>query len=255
MTTSITFTKRKKIILVTLLISLSYFISHNFSFSILQKTILGFFLTYFSTAWILDFDFKKEKYFVFPIIPVLFYLSMLLSYPILERLKIEFLTYPILLLGIYIILLTLNILNISIVRPIPLAKAAWISLSLLRFIISFLVYTFLYWFHFDWYLLLPFIFIFTIFLSYPGFFFLIQQLGRGVRSLHYILITTLIVSEIAYLLIFWELSFYRSGLILAAFLYIITGIFEAHLRAVLKKSFFWEYGVVAIFSFILLFLL
>jgi len=209
-------------------------------------------ITYFLCLWAFDFDLKRSEYIILPIMPILFYLSMSLLYPILEKLNIKYLVYPFILLGMYILLLTFNILNISTFKPIPLSKAAWISLSLWRFIISFLVYTYLFWFHFNWYVIVSLIFVFSIFIAYPSFYLLIHQLGRGERSLFYIIVVTLAVVEVGFLLTFWKLPFFGSGLILGALVYIVTGILEAHLKAQLDREFFWEYGVVALFAMLLM---
>ena len=249
------FTKRKKIIFISLIICGVTFILELLKIPLIGKFFIGAVATYLLTLWVFDFMLKGMEYIVLPLMPILFYLSMILAYPILERLDLHYLIYLALIGGMYILLLTFNILDITMDRPIPLSRAAWISLSLSRFIISFLVYTFLFWFHFDWYIIIFLIFIFTLFLTYPGFYLLIHELGRGERSFFYIIPSTLYVVEVGFLLSFWRIPFYGAGLILAATLYIITGILEAHLKARLSRGFFWEYGVVALFAIFLLFFL
>lgn len=249
-------TKRKKIIVISFLTVLIYFLSHHyFDLSLFSRFIIGLISTYGFSLWAFDFDLKRKEYIILPLIPILFYVSMLLTFPILERLGVAAVSYFLVFGGMYVLLLTLNILNIATTKPIPLSKAAWVSLSLWRFIISFLVYTFLFWFHFDWYIIIFLIFVFTVFLTYPGFYLLINQLGRGERSFYYIFSTTLLVVEIGFVMAFWQLPFFGAGLIVASFLYVLTGLIEAQLKAQLTKSFFWEYGVVMIFALALLFFL
>lgn len=246
------FTKRKKITLISIIITVIFFLFNYFNISLSLKFVVGAMITYFLSLWAFDFDLKRFEYVILPLMPILFYFSMLLLYPILEKLNIKYLIYPFIMIGMYVLLLTFNILNIATFKPIPLSKAAWVSLSLWRFVISFLVYTYLFWFHFDWYIIVLLIFIFTIFITYPSFYLLIHQLGRGERSLFYIAVVTLAVVEVGFLLTFWNLPFFGSGLILGALAYIITGILEAHLKAQLDREFFWEYGVVALFAMLLM---
>lgn len=248
-------TKRKKIIFIALIVAVIFFGLHYFYIPWLIRFLLGGMVTYLLSLWAFDFDLKRWEYVILPLIPILFYLSLLLLYPILEKLNLKYLIYPLIVFGMYVILLTFNILNLATIKPIPLSKAAWVSFSLLRFVISFLVYTYLFWFHFNWYFVIFLIFIFTIFLTYPGFYLLIHQLGRGERSLYYIATVTLCLVEVGFLLNFWKLPFFGSGLFLAASLYVLIGILEAHLKAQLSRGFFWEYGVVVLFAGLLLFLL
>ena len=248
------FTKRKKIILISVLATGIYFLVQQFELSIVTQFFLGGVVIYFFSYWALDFDLKGLEFIILPTIPILFYLSMFLIYPVLTLLKVPYLVYPSIMFGMYVILLTLNILNIATVKTIPLSKAAWVSMSLIRFVIAFLVYIYLYWFHFDWTIITVLIFLFTVFLSYPGFYLLIHQMGRGERTRYYVLTVSVLMSQIGFFLSFWEIPFYTTALILSASFYIFTGILESDLKAEWGNSFFWEYGVVVLFSVLLLFL-
>ncbi|OIN93957.1 hypothetical protein COS81_02055 [candidate division WWE3 bacterium CG06_land_8_20_14_3_00_42_16] len=239
-------TKRRKIILVSILLTLIlWFIQQskiNPALSIGVVAIVDYFLTF----WVLDFDLKDQEYLALPILTILFTTAIILNIPIIAQLGFPWVVPILSFLGLYLMLLTTNILNISTVRPLPLVRAAWTALHLIYFGLSFMFMSAIFWSGFSLIQIVVFSFIIPFVLSYPAYYLLINELSRGGHPLLYMFLSGLILAEFAFVFIFLNLPFYVKSISLGAVFYIVTGILEHDLRANMSKETATEYIAIAL---------
>ena len=150
-------TSRQRIVIVSIVIALIYFLLRNLEFgtvtiagkqvNLLQSLIIGI-LTYLGTYWALFFRIRGERFITLLLFPMLgVSLLSLLGELIIVSLLGSFGQGYIVLLStvliggyLYIVLLTINILNKSYLENIPLALAARGSLFIITLIDAYLMF-------------------------------------------------------------------------------------------------------------------
>jgi len=240
------FTKRKKILLTSALLTVALWVIEYFTipilFSISALVILGYVITY----WVLDFDLKGQEYIAFPLLTISFAIALFFISPLFGELFYHWIKIPISYIGFYLIFLTTNILNISTIKPLPLVRAAWTSLHLIYFGLSFLLFSLLFWVPLYPVIIIGTIFLITFFLSYPAYYLLLNELARGGHPFFYMLFTGLLMAELSFIMTFIEVPFYVKALILGGSFYIISGLIEHDLRGNLRRNVTFEYAAIAV---------
>lgn len=238
----LSFQKRHKIILVSILLSLGLISTQLVPFYLTNRFIAGLTLSAFIlSVWALWEGLNSFKAIVLMILPTFFTLAVASYYFLLP---IRWLTRipvaAIFGLVFYILLLSQNVFNVASIRTIPLYRVASTTIFVLTLITV--------------YMLLNVIFSLNLFFTWNGVavfvvtFPLILQViwslemgGLNSFILIYSLVLALIMGELAVVLSFWPIAKPMSSLIIATSLYVILGICTHTLKDRLTKVDVWQF--------------
>lgn len=236
-------TKRQKIILTAILLTIGLISTQLVDFNLRFKFIAGLMVSaYFLSLWSLWEGMDKTKAFVLMILPTFFTVAVASVYFLLP---IRWLTrLPVALsfgLTFYLLLLAQNVFNVASIRTIPLYRAASTASFLFTLLSAFFLYNVVYAFNllFIWNAI-------TIFLiSLP----LILQVLWTIEMKDKIsivvfiqsLILSLILAELAFAFSFWPLKPTIWSLALSSTMYILVGLSTQVLKDRVTKRVVWEY--------------
>ena len=257
---------RTRIIIVSLLIAIIYFVSSNIEFGAIDisgkrvdllKALVFAVITYLGALWSLFFKIRGERYFtllLFPSLGVLLIslLGELIVITILSGLgQAAVIASSTIFIGlyVYIVLLTVNILNKSYLENIPLALAARGALFILALIDAYLVFFMA--FSNDLNILIRLFIVFitsssliNICLWNVEYSFRSRMLVAGSVSL--------LLCFLAFVLSLWPLIPPYLALVMALFFYVFLNI-SMEIREIIGRWIWIEY--ITLFVLILLFLL
>lgn len=248
--------KRQRFVLSSVILALGFFLIQFVEFEFRYPAIGGLtVLSFFLSAWSLKGGIGKNASLLALVLPAFFtggvgLFYFLLPSTILTRIPVLIL-YA---LGIYALLLTLNIYTVAAVRTIALLRAAHAVGFLLTLVTSF--------FLFDFIFSLKGGFLHNGFLaglvSYPLFLQglwsidLDLSLSEEVKILAAAL--ALVLGEIAAVLSFWPVSVAVAGLALTTIVYVGLGLGQARLQQRLFSKTVREYLLVGVIVFATMFL-
>jgi hypothetical protein len=192
--------------------------------------------------WVLDFDLRIWEMFHFSFPPSLFILVSLLSLKSLPLAWEQVAAIVVFTSGEYILLSTLNIINVSTVRPVPLKKVALSSLFFIGMVVMFMLGLILSqngW-GLDYNLAM-----FWLCISCFGFNFL--YLGADDNNNHYLesFLYSLIAAELLVCINFWPATIFSSILAVVGWLFIWLGLFHYQINKNLKRSTIKEYLIIS----------
>ncbi len=206
-------------------------------------------ITYLATVWVLDFDLRAEEWAIVPLYALLLSLT---AYWGLHWLHVPswlvWTSVGLFSLGYYGIILTLNILNVATVRPLPLARQALTVMSLMGMVYVFaLIYLVL--------SMLPNIGEWII--SVAGISWMVSwpllwaaKLSRSsTHSIGWSFLVALLAAQLAAILAFWPVSFMTS-LCLAGGISMIIGLIHyqqaRQLSSAMQQQYLFISGIIIV---------
>lgn len=236
-------TKRQKIILTSVLVTLGLLSTQLVDFNLRFRFILGLgVFAYLLSLWALWEGLNITKAIILMILPTFYTLAVASFYfllPVrwLTRLPVATLFG----LSFYLLLLAQNVFNVAAIRTIPLYRAASTAAFLFTLLSVFFIYNVIYAFN------LPFFWngLLIMLISYP----LIVQVLWSIEMENTIssavliqsFILSLILGEIATVFSLWPMVHTMRSLVLASTMYILLGLATHFLRNRIQKRVVWEY--------------
>ena len=194
-----------------------------------------------TTFWALDFDLKREEWWLLPTYPLLWSISVLILTsqiaPATVWWGIELLFFGV---GFYGLLLATNIINISTLRPLPLVRTATTVMYLYGLWCGFILLYALVVRQLPVHIWVIAASLLSCGVSWPLLWISEGQKQRTRRSLRWVGFTGLIVAELSLLVSFWPSSFMTS-LLLATTTIVLVGIIHQQTRRLLTSSLMKQY--------------
>lgn len=248
-------TKREKIIVSSVIISLGLLSTQLVPFYLTYRFIVGLaVLAYFLSLWALWEGLDKFKAVILMILPMAFTLAISSYYFLLPvRWLTRISVASIFGLTFYTLLLSQNVFNVASIRTIPLYRVASTTVFVLTLITAYLLFNVMFSLNlaFFWNALMALIISFPLVLQVI---WSIEMEGLSPLVLTYTLIVSLITAEIGLVLSFWPISNAMASLVLSTILYITVGLSTHHLRERLSRGVVWEYIGWGVLVFIIAFL-
>ncbi len=248
--------KRKKIVLTSLLLSLGLVLVQTQPLVYRYWGIGALFaVSYLLSGWALSEGLKKIEWLTVLILPAFFTAGVGLFYFLLPetwlaRLPI-FVFYAI---GIYILLLTENIFSIAAIRNIQLLRAAQATGFLLTLITSFFLFDSVFSFRLNPWFNGLIIFGTSFFLFYQGLWDCVLGENFSGRIFLLALVLALVLGEVALAISFWPLTVSTGSLFLITILYILLGLSQSDLQerlfAKTVREYLWVGGLVFLTIFL-----
>lgn len=268
--------KRQRLILVTLFLSLGLFAVQMIKMPEQRLLIIILFgiVSYFVTSFALFEDLDGVEWLTLLVLPTLFCVTSALFIPLLPRTIDSILLFPLLpdearvvalflkflfvlmfMVGFYFLLLTENIFNVSAVRTIQLLRVAHAVGFLFTLIVSFFFFNILMSFQLHGFVnsILTFVFSFPIFLQ--GLWSVNLEDGITYSVGRYSFVLSLCLSQISLAISFWPLEPTLSALFLTAIVYEFLGIAQHHFASRLFRRAVYEFAIVALIIFIVMFVM
>lgn len=248
--------KRQRLLIASLILGFTLFIAQlanePFRYSAIVFLIV---LTIIFSIWSLKEDLNGIEFVTLVTLPILYSSAVGFSYFLFPNRLVTRL--PILVLystGMYIILLTENVYNVSAIRTIELIRAAHSAGLLLTSLTAFLLFNIIYTFHLPIYL--------HVFLIGLASFFLILQNVWSIeleerikkRVVLYTILLSLSVVEISLVLSFWPVLTTIGAILLAIVVYVTLGLTQNFFMKQLTKRAALDYLIFAVFFFFILLL-
>jgi len=238
--------KRKKVILLSALISLLLFLGKGLDVG--DTTLVAVFaaaIAYFGLYWILEFEVIGLRLIFVFVVPVLF--NFLFVYRVLASLtdvggeigNSGILIFSLLLGGLnYIVFLTANILNVASFKKIPLLQVAQTTLYFFTVLITFLLFDFVQSLGYSLWVDVIILFIAMFLLLYQQFWFVI---GERRSLINVVTVLSLILIMAFVMFSFWPINIFLLNLSLAMVVYVLIGLVMHISKNSLTKSLTFEY--------------
>lgn len=197
-------------------------------------------------------DLSGVKFLIIPILPIYYTASFsLFSFLLPTHPGIRFLIAAGFGLSFYVLLLTLNVFNVSAIRTIQLIRAAHAVGFLFTLLGAFAAFSVILSFRLPHYILAPSLALasFPLFLQALWTYELEDFLSQ--RVLFYAIVFSLVIGEVAWVFSFWPVISAMSALILIAAFYLILGITQAYFENRLSKQVIYEYLGVSFLVFLI----
>lgn len=238
----LSFEKRHKIILVSIILSLGLLSTQLVPFYLTYRFIAGLsFLAFALSIWALWEGLNSLKAVILMILPTAFTLAVASYYfllPIrwLTRIPVAFAFGLI----FYTLLLSQNVFNVASIRTIPLYRVASTTIFVLTLITVYMLFNVVFSLNlfFIWNGVVAFLISFPLILQ---IIWTLDMEGLSSFILIYSLILTLIVSELAIALSFWPIAKPMSSLIISTALYVNLGIVTHTLKDRLNRVDVWQF--------------
>lgn len=240
--TSFELTKREKIVISCIFISLGLLSTQLVPFYLTYRFIGG--LTIFSlvlSLWALWEGISKTKAVILMILPTLFTLAVASYYFLLPINWLTRLTVASLFgLAFYTLLLSQNVFNVASSRTIPLYRVASTTVVVITLMTAYLLFNVLASFNMIFFLNGVGVFLLSLPLILQVL-WTIEMEGLTSIIIGYSFILALVTGEVGLALSFWPISDAMFSLVLSTALYITLGISTHALRERLNKRLVWEY--------------
>lgn len=249
------FSKREKFGLAIGFLTL-IFLSIQLVYSSWRYPLVGFLLiaTYLFCAWGLEEDLTGIEWLTLFILPVSFVASLSLFYFLLPVRWLTRLPVAVLFaLGLYAILLVENIYNVAGERTIQLLRAAHAVGLLLTLFTNFLFLALVFALHLPFYgnMLLVFLISFPLILQALWSIKLEEKITPELWG--FALTLSLVISELALVFSFWPFPTVIEALFLTTVFYSLVSIVQQHFSQRLFKRMLWEFILVSLIVFVLVF--
>lgn len=250
------FTKREKFTLIIAILTLGLLTVQLATPSFRYPLTVGLVvLTYILSAWGLREDLAGLEWLTLFILPTMYAAAVPLFYFLLPVRWLTRLPTAILFaLGMYAILLVENIYNVAAVRTIQLLRAAHSVGLLLTLVTCFLLFAIIFSLHlpFYWNFLLVFVTSFLLVLQSLWAMKLEAKISQEIFL--YTVVTSLVLSELAFVFSFWPIQTIIEALFLTTVFYSLVGMVQQHLVERLFKRTVIEFIVVSAIVFMLVLL-
>ncbi len=244
-------TKRQKIIIASILLTIGLLSTQLVDFNLRFKFIAGLsILAYILSLWAIFEGLNKTKAIILMILPTFFVLAVSTAYFLLP---VRWLTrLPVLIifgLTFYLLLLAQNVFNVASIRTIPLYRAASTASFLFTLLSAFFVYNVVYAFNllFIWNGLV------VSLISFPLILQVLWSLDMEDRlSLSKVIqsaILSLILGEFALAFSFWPINNIIWSLSLSSAMYVLLGLTTQELRGKASGRVVWEYLIIGVVVF------
>lgn len=240
---NLSLTKRQKIIISSILLTIGLLSTQLVDFNLRFKFIAGLWLAaYFLSLWALWEGLNWTKAFILLILPTFFTVAVASFYfllPVrwLTRLPVAFLFG----LTFYLLLLAQNVFNVAAIRTIPLYRAASTANFLFTLLSAFFIYNVIYAFN----LLFLWNFLIVSIISFPLILQILWSIEMEDRvkkdTLLQSFVLSLILGELAYAFSFWPTPTTIWSLSLSSSMYVLVGVTTQVLRGRVTKRVVWEY--------------
>jgi hypothetical protein len=249
-------TKRRKIILVSLLLSLGLFFVQTRADSARYPALFGLAgLTYLFSAWALKEGLNGIEWVTVLCLPVFFTTGFgLFSFLLPANLWSQVLTLVLYALGIYILLLTENIFSVATIRNIQLLRAAQATGFLLTLITTFFLFDAVLSFRLDPWLNGGIIFLVSLVVFFQGLWKATIEEKVSWRLLSLTLLLAFLMGQVALAISFWPLTVSTGSLFLITVLYVLLGLVQSELQERLFAKTIREYLWVGVIVFLTIFL-
>ncbi len=249
-------TKRQKIIISSILLTLGLFSTQLVDFDLRFRFIAGLALSaYFLSLWALWEGLSPIKAVVLLILPTLYALAVASFYFLLP---VRWLTrLPVGLffgLTFYLLLLSQNVFNVASLRTIPLYRAASTANFLFTLITAFFIINVLAAFNLPFWANGGFVFV----ISFPLImqFIWAQEMedSMGTAILGQTFILSLVLGELALAFSFWPIKAPMFSLAVSSSMYVLLGLLTGWLKNRLNRRVIWEYLIIGMAVFMVAFL-
>lgn len=236
--------KRQKFIFLsaglTLFLWLTPLVLPRFTFLTLSLA-----LTFLITLYALGFDLRFPEHLIFPIYPILLVLAVWLHRPATNHFSYPIILYTLsIFFTLYLLFLTLNILNIATIRTVPLKKAALSTLYFLGLTIGFFSIRGILALNLFSFLFAVCFLLLSCLLTVP-LVYVVQP--RPKLKIFETTIISLLSTEIALVTSFLKvLSPMVLSIFLIAILFLLIGLFQHCIKRTLSKRVLWEHAVVGV---------
>lgn len=250
-------TKRQKIIIISVLLTLGLLSTQLVDFNLRFRFIAGLgVISYILSLWSLWEGINRTKAWILLILPILFTVAVASFYfllPVrwLTRLPVAFLFG----LTFYLLLLSQNVFNVASIRTIPLYRAASTANFLFTLMSAFFIFNVVYAFNLSFILngILVALISFPLILQILWTISMEDQVAPSVWIQSFIL--SLVLGEAALSFSFWPTPTTIWSLALASSMYVLVGLTTQTLRGRAGRRVVWEYlgigAVVLLVSFLL----
>ena len=141
---------------------------------------------------------------------------------------------------IYAIFLVENVFMFAVgYKTVPLYRAAYTVGSMIMLLTAFFLFDSLYSFSLSFWLNMVFVYIISVLIFMYHFFSITIELpddGKKMDIKSYILIPSLLMSELALVLSFWPVGIFKGSIYLTAIIYVIAGLIQSEIRGRLFKK-------------------
>ena len=236
-------TKRQKIIISAVLLTIGLLSTQLVDFNLRFKFIAGLFvLSYILSVWALWEGLNLTKALILMVLPSFFTVALASFYfllPVrwLTRLPVAF-TFG---LTFYLLLLAQNVFNVASLRTIPLYRAASTASFLFTLLSAFFLFNVIYAFNlwFFWNGLAVFIISFPLILQVIWSLNMEDKVSTAIVVQSFIL--SLILGELALSFSFWPTPTTIWPLILSSSMYVLLGLATQVLKDRVNRRVVWEY--------------
>lgn len=248
--------KRERFLIVTLILTIGMIVASSvWEDARLSVVIFLSCITYPLAYWGLREDIKGVEKITLFILPVFFTLSVTLFYFLLPVRWLTRLPAAVLFsVGLYALLLCVNIYNVSANRSIQLLRAAQSVGFLITLIVFFLMTNIVLSFRLPFFINFILVFLTSSFLFFQFFWAILLENKLSWKIIVYSLGCGLIVGELALSMSFWPVRTTISALFLTSIFYTLGGTLQQHLLDRLFASNIREYIWIPIVVFLLMIL-
>ncbi len=247
------FDKRERFAAATLLLCVLLILTQLIWFDFRFLAVIIFTVaTYPLTVWAIREDIKGIEWVTLFILPVLFTLSVALFYFLLPvRWLTRLPTVIFYAVGMYAILLSENIFNVSANRSIQLLRAAQSVGYLITLVVLFLFVNIIFSFHLPIYQNFLFLFIISSCLFLQLYWAVTLEEKFNSRLVLFSLGSGLGIGELAYALSFWPVRTTIAALFIASVFYTVAGVVQEYFAEKLFRGVVREYLWVTVLVFLL----
>ena len=236
-------TKRQKIIITSVLLTIGLLSTQLVDFNLRFKFIAGLFvLSYALSVWSLWEGLNLTKAIVLMVLPTFFTIALASFYFLLP---VRWLTrLPVAVgfgLTFYLLLLAQNVFNVASLRTIPLYRAASTASFLFTILSSFFLFNVIYAFNlwFFWNGAMVFLVSFPLIVQVLWTINMEDRVSTAIMVQSFIL--SIILGELAMAFSFWPTPTTIWPLILSSSMYVLLGLTTQILRGRVNRRVVWEY--------------
>lgn len=226
-TGAVLFTKRRKFLLVSVLLSFGLLIVQRLPVES-RYSAIGFFAlaAYLLTAWSLLKDLRGINWLVNLILPTLYPVSVALFYFLLPQAGgTQAVVVLLFAISMYALLLTVNIFAVATTRTIQLLRAARAVGFLLSILTSAFLFHVIFSLRVAWWIVGLLVFAVSLPILWQGVWSYVASTTVK-REFYYGLVGAVIMSEMAIALSFWLIEVPLASVVLAMGMYVILGLFQ-----------------------------
>jgi uncharacterized protein DUF5656 len=235
--------KRRKLVLVAIILSLGLLGVQNF-FDLYRYIAIGVFglLAMLLTWWALWEDLKKVSWLMVIILPVSFVVAISLFYFLLpEKFLTRIILFSLFAIGMYAVLLTVNIFTVSTVRTIQLLRAAQALGFVLSLVIAFLMFDTILSFKWDPWINAGIIFGVSFPLVLQGVWCMVLQDNITEEIAAYSFALAFCLAQAGFIISLWPVSIIIASLFLVSIFYVGLGLIQQAMIGRLFRKTIREY--------------